>query len=416
MEKDRNIMWKQVVRFVFLKQNIIISTIILSLFLVTYFVVNLNSNDNNVTWIFSSSMQTLAALIALLPISYSYYIHNMENAKKDDYDGYIIRRLQKDVYYEMMFVIIYSLFVIVFNLFNLYLVYSLKNALITVFFTALAIQYLVIYIYRLFDPERVNSILKDLDKAPSKRSQIKISLDEYITQYLNLETAVKDYISNENDNELIDALPLYDIVDNLSKDFEEINKHYDEFKEIIYHRNNLIHNYHEVEVDYEKYEKILDLISIFEKHNQYFITSNIFNSVSSVTGLIEKTLSEYLIEAKSMKEMDDNYLSDLKMDICSLFHSHFVSDYYFSKSLEEATETDFELIQNNYSNRKIVGIDIRTVETKKLMDIAEPYFKRLSNRFIYLIFINYNHNNNSFDIVYKTKDNKTKVKSIQANH
>lgn len=340
----------------------------------------------------------------------------MENAKKDDYDGYIIRRLQKDVYYEMMFVIIYSLFVIVFNLFNLYLVYSLKNALITVFFTALAIQYLVIYIYRLFDPERVNSILKDLDKAPSKRSQIKISLDEYITQYLNLETAVKDYISNENDNELIDALPLYDIVDNLSKDFEEINKHYDEFKEIIYHRNNLIHNYHEVEVDYEKYEKILDLISIFEKHNQYFITSNIFNSVSSVTGLIEKTLSEYLIEAKSMKEMDDNYLSDLKMDICSLFHSHFVSDYYFSKSLEEATETDFELIQNNYSNRKIVGIDIRTVETKKLMDIAEPYFKRLSNRFIYLIFINYNHNNNSFDIVYKTKDNKTKVKSIQANH
>lgn len=412
MEKERNQFFSQIGKFVLLKQNIIGFLILLTLFLLAYFLIDLNPNDNNVTWIFSSSMQTLAALIALLPISYSYYLHNMEDAKRDDYDGYIIRRLQKDVYYEMMFVIIYSLIVIVFNLFNLYLIYSIKNALFTVLFSALAIQFLVIYIYRLFDPERVNSILKDLDKAPTRRSKIKISLDEFITQYLNLEKAVKDYISNENDNELIDNLPLYDIVDNLSKDFEELNKHYDEFKEIIYHRNNLIHNYQDVEVDYEKYEKILDLITIFEKHNQYFVTQNIFNSVSSITDKIAQSLSEYLLEAKSMKAIDENYLGDMKEDICSLFHSHFVSDYYVTKSLEEATEADFEIIQNNYSNRKIAGIDIRTVDNKQLYEVSEPYFKRLQNRFLYLFLINFNHQNNSFDIIYKTKDNKTKVKTV----
>ncbi len=358
-------------------------------------------------------MQTLAALIALLPISYSYYIHNMEDVKKDDYDGYIIKKLKKDVYYEMMFVIIYSLFVIIFNLFNLYLIYNIKSALFTIFLTAVAIQFLVIYIYRLFDPDRVKSILKDLDKSSMNKSQVKISLDEFITQYLNLETAIKDYISNENDNELIDKLPLYDIVDNLSKDFPEINKYYESFKEIIYHRNNLIHNYHDVGVDFEKYEKINELIRIFDRKNQDFVMDNIFASVSSINSIIEKTLSEYLLELQSLKEMEDNYLGDLRENICSLFHSHFVNNYYYAKSLDEATEADFEIIQNNYSNRKIVGIDIRTVDSKELKNIAEPYFNRLNDRFIYLLLINFNHKNHSFEIIYKTKDNKTKIKYIQ---
>jgi len=224
---------------------------------------------------------------------------------------------------------------------------------------------------------------------------------------------VKDYISNENDNELIDNQPLYDIVDNLSKDFGELDKHYAEFKEIIYHRNNLIHNYQDVQVDYEKYEKIIDLIQIFEKYNQNFVSTHIFNSITDITEKIEITLSEYLLESNSLKAMDENYLSDLKTDICSLFHSHFVSDYYVTKSLDEATETDFEVIQNNYSNRKIVGIDLRTVEPKQLNAVSEPYFKRLRLRFLYLFLINYNHSNNSFDIIYKTKDYKTRVKHIQ---
>ncbi|HPJ23923.1 MAG TPA: hypothetical protein PK113_03330, partial [Bacillota bacterium] len=103
---------------------------------------------------------------------------------------------------------------------------------------------------------------------------------------------------------------------------------------------------------------------------------------------------------------------DLKVDVCSLFHSHFVSDYYITRSLEEATEIDFEVIQNNYSNRKIVGIDIRTVDNRQLNEVAEPYFNRLKNRFLYLFLINYNHSNNSFDIIYKTKENKTRVKTV----
>ncbi len=413
MEEYKNKFLKQVLKFLTLKQNLISGLVLIAIFTVAYLLLPSNTNDSNVTWIFSSSMQTLAALIALLPISYSYYINNTEEIKKEDYDSFVIRKLKKDVYYEMMFVIIYSLLVIIFNLLSLYLDYNIKNAIFTVFFTALGIQFLVIYIYRLFDPEKVKNILKELDKTPARKSKVKISLDEYITQYLNLESAVKDYISNENDNELVDKQPLYDIVDNLSKDFPELNKHYDTFKEIIFHRNNLIHNYHDTEVDYEKYQKILELTSFFEKNNQYFITKFIFNNTSSIYTIIETCIKEYMLEAKSLKEMDENYLSDLKDDICSLLHSHFVSDYYFTRSLDDALETDFEVIQNNYSNRKLVGIDIRTVSSKRLHSIADAFFNRLFNRFSFLFLINYNHEKNNFEIIYKTEDLKTRIKTIE---
>lgn len=412
MEKKKNYFWRNISRFVISKQNIVLFLVLLALFLVSYFTIDMNPNDNNVTWIFSSSMQTLAALIALLPISYSYYIHNMENAKKDDYDAFIIRRLQREVYHEMMFVIIYSLVVIVFNLFNLYLIYNMKNALITVFLTAVAIQFLVIYIYRLFDPVRVNNILMDLDQPKTKSSQIKVTLDEFITQYLNLETEVKDYISNENDNELVNNLPLYDIVDNLSKDFDEINKYYHTFKEIIYHRNNLIHNYHDVEVDYEKYERIQELIKVFQHHNQYFINKNIFASISSITPIVEKVLSEYLVESQNLKSIDTAYLSQLKEEICSLLRSYFVSQYYNTQMLDEATDADFEIVQNNYSAHKIVGIEIRIADKKKIDHLIEPFFRRLEGRYTYLLMINYSYQDHSFDIIYKTRDGKIKRKSV----
>ncbi len=399
---------KQIFKFLLLKQNIIMTLILVIVFVVLYIVNIFGANNSNVTWIFSSSMQTLAALIALLPISYSYYLHNIEAAKGDNYDNYIIKKLEKDVYYEMMFVIIYSLVIIVFNLINLYLIYTLKSALFTAFFSVLAIQYLVVYIYRLFDPERVNNILKDLDKIVINPGQKKVSLDQFITQYLNLETAVKDYISNENDNELIDKLPLYDIVDNLSKDFPEINKHFDTFKEIIYHRNNLIHNYHDVEVDYSKYEKIMDLLNVFEKHNIYFITQSIFSSVAKVKDLIIASLKEYFIETNSLKQFDENYLTDFVEDICSMLHSHFVNDYYITRSVNGTMDTDFEVIQNNYSNRKLVGIDIRTADTKKFKELAKAFYKRMKNRYLYLFIINYDHKNNSFEVSYLTKGNEEK--------
>ncbi len=405
MKTKNNLFIRQILKFLSLKLNLIMTLILIIVFVLLYFANIFGSNNGNVTWIFSSSMQTLAALIALLPISYSYYLHNIEAVKGDNYDNYIIKKLEKDVYHEMMFVIIYSLVIIIFNLINLYLIYTLKSALFTAFLTVLAIQFLVVYIYRLFDPERVNNILKDLDKTVIDPYQKKVSLDLFITQYLDLETAVKDYISNGNDNEMIDKLPLYDIVDNLSKDFPEIDKYYDTFKEIIYHRNNLIHNYHDVEVDYSKYEKIIDLINIFEKHNVYFVTQNIFSSVIKIKDTIVSSLKEYFIQSSSLKQFDENYLSDFVEDICSELHSHFVSDYYITRSVNGTLDTDFEILQNNYSNRKLVGIDIRTADTKKFKELATAFFKRMANRYLYLFIINYDYKNNLFEVSYLTKGN-----------
>lgn len=375
------------------------------------FIVSIPLDVANVTWIYSSSMQTLAALIALLPISYGYYITNLDNEKNDELDSYIIEKLKSDVYYNMMTVIIYSLLVIIVNLFSFFVNYTVDFALVVALLTIEGIGLISIYIYRLFDPNRVKEVLKEFDTSTVDPNQKTVSLDTFITEYLELETAVKDFISNENDNELIDDLPLYDIVDNLSKDFVEINEHFDTFKEIIFHRNNLIHNYTDTIVDYSKYEKIIDLKDMFTKYNNAFVQKNIFNNVTKVKNNIEICLKEYLGDLQNKTEgyVDEN----LKEEIVSLLHSYFISDYYVTYSLDDASDTDFEIIQNNFSERKLVGIDIKSILPKSIKPIATAFFNRLNKRFVYLFIVNYDVKLNAFTIYYRTKDKEIKTTIIK---
>jgi hypothetical protein len=376
--------------------------------------VDLDLAPNNVTWIYSSSMQTLAALIALLPISYGYYINNLDNEKNEGIDSYVINRLKSDVYYDMMTVIVYSLFVIVVNLLSFYLAYSVIFSLIVGLLTIEGIGLISLYIYRLFDPNKVKEIFKEFDTATDKSSTDQsVSLDTFITKYLELETAVKDFISNKNDNELIDKLPLYDIVDNLSKDFPEINEHYETFKEIIYHRNNVIHNYIETIVDNSKYQKILELTDLFDKYNNMFIQKNIFGNVVKIKNVIEVCIKEYLVDTQNDQLEIGSIAEDFKEDIASLLRSYFISDYYNTLSLDKAKDTDFEVIQNNYSERKLVGIDVKSIIPKNLKSIANSYFQRLQNRFMYLFLINYDPNKNTFVVMYKTKDNELRSIVVQ---
>lgn len=374
-------------------------------FVLFEFVLNVNLDSNNFTWIYSSSMQTLAALIALLPISYGFYINNLDHEYNDNLDSYIIERLKSDVYYSMMTVIVYSLIVIIINLFSFFFDFHVNVTFIIALLTIGGIGLISRYIYTLFDPRRVKEILKEFDtSANTDPNQKIISLDTFITKYLELETSIKDFISNENDNEMIDALPLYDIVDNLSKDFPQIQQHYDTFKEIIFHRNNLIHNYTDTVVDYSKYQRMLDLKDLFDKQNQIFINRHIFKSVLIIRKTIETSLLEYISDMQ--KDMDEpNALpTQLKEDIASLLHSYFVSDYYNTSSLDEAKDCDFEVIQNNYSERKLLGIDIKSIKPRNLTAIANAYFKRLDQRFIYLFLINFDANDKQFTIMYQTKD------------
>jgi len=392
-------------RFLFTVYNFILTTLLLGVYFIMVYWIKIDMVASNVTWVYSSSMQTLAALIALLPISYGYYINNIDSEKSDDFDSYVIERLKRDVYYEMMTVIGFSLIVIILNLISFFLQYDIISSFVIALLTIEGIGLIALYIYRLFDPRKVREILKEFDTVSDiDPNQVIISLDTFITQYLELESAVKDFLSNENDNEMIDKLPLYDIVDNLSKDFPQLQEHYDTFKEIIFHRNNLIHNYMDTVVDYTKFAKMLELKELFERYNDQFIHQKVFPNVGSIRKTIEKGLEEYLVDSQNDLVDIGSVLEDYKDDIVSLLHSYFISEYYLTNSLDSASDADFEVIQNNYSERKLLGIDVKSIAPRKLRPIASSFFDRLNERFMYLFLINYDPEHNQFILMYRTKD------------
>jgi hypothetical protein len=127
----------------------------------------LSENSTNYTWIYSASMQTLAALIALLPISFSFYLRKVEDQKSKEFDSYILKKLEKDVYYEMMFVIIFSLLSIIINLGALFFEFYFVYAVLATLFTLLSVEFVVIYIWRLFDPDRIFEVLKEFFRTKS---------------------------------------------------------------------------------------------------------------------------------------------------------------------------------------------------------------------------------------------------------
>lgn len=57
--------------------------------------------------------------------------------------------------------------------------------------------------------------------------------------------------------------------------------------------------------------------------------------------------------------------------IISLQGSYFVNDYYFTKSFDRAIDIDFEVVQNNYSERRILGIDNKIINRKKLYSYCD---------------------------------------------
>lgn len=405
---------KHMGKFLTSKFTVILTVFLVAVFLVFRIFIVIKLLPVNVTWIYSSSMQTLAALIALLPISYGYYINNLESEKNEEIDSYVINRLKSDVYYDMMTVIIYSIIVIIINLISFFLNFGVYFALAIGMLTIEGIGLISVYIYRLFDPEKVKDTFKDFDISSTSSTVNKhISLDSFITKYLDLETAVKDYISNKNDNEMVDKLPLYDIVDKMSKDFPVLAEYYNTFKEIIFHRNNVIHNYIETTVDFGKYTKILELIDVFDRLNNQFVQENIFGNVIKIKNTIEICLKEYLLDKQNDQMEIGNALENLKEEVSSLLHSYFISDYYKTRSIEDAQDADFEIVQNNYSERKLIGIDVKSISSKNVKEIANSFFNRLNERFRYLFLINYNSEKDTFVVMYKTKEKETRTVEVK---
>jgi len=416
MKKEKGFLFlRQNFTFLSRKSNLFLYPVTLLILVALILLSQLDKETANFTWIYSSSMQTLAAIIALLPISYSYYLRKVEDEKGKHYDGYILKKLEKDVYYEMMFVIIFSIITILINLFFLFSTYEEYLAIIATVFTLYSMQFVIVYIYRLFDPDRVKQLLKEFDQSTKKERSIKnYTLDQFITSYLDLEKAVKDYISNERDNELVDGLPLYDIVDELSKDFPDLEQYYDDFKEIIFHRNNLIHNYTDTTVDESKYQKIIELTKYFEQKNTLFISEKIFSNVTSVKSNITSALQEYLHDFRTKDgALKQSQVGQFEETLASILQAHFVSDYYRTITEDEAMDVDFAVVQNNYSNKLLVGVELKMTDYKHFIPLKNAFFKRMQNKYVYPFIINYNLNQNSFQIAYKTKQGKEQIDTIQ---
>jgi hypothetical protein len=81
MKKDKFPFLKRVLAFLFLWNNLLamLFVFIFSFILFTFNI--LEDSTSNFTWIYSASMQTLAALIALLPISFSFYLRKVDDQK-----------------------------------------------------------------------------------------------------------------------------------------------------------------------------------------------------------------------------------------------------------------------------------------------------------------------------------------------
>ena len=65
-------------------------------------------------------------------------------------------------------------------------------------------------------------------------------------------------------------------------------------------------------------------------------------------------------------------------DLTDFLENNFISDYYLTLDFEEKGEADFEVIQNNYSNRKLVGVELKMTDSVNFKKICKPNLAKLS--------------------------------------
>lgn len=406
MKRKNKFFIREIKHFSKIKANQIFFLFILLVILFLGYFSELDKNPENFTWIYSTSMQVLGALIALLPISYSFYLANIDKTREKEFDSYVLETLKKDGYYELMFVITVSVLTIVINLVFFFLENREIYALVAAFFSLLSIQLVTIFIYQLFDPDRAKIILKQFD-VPTEYdpSHKRVTLDEFILQYEKLEEVVKDFISKDSKNDKLGKMAFYDVMDTYNKDYKMIQIYYDDIKEIIFHRNNVIANYTDVMVDYTKYVKLVAIIKEFIKANEEFIAVRVFPSVSTVRNIIDEALNEYL------SGFDSNRGGEIiprkyQNKLASILNTKFKNRYYDKLVFAKGATTDFELIQKNLSKSKLVGIDFKLLDSNRFNTVSKSLFRKLQDDYLYIFTINFNVEHSVFEVAYLTKDRK----------
>ena len=361
----------------------------------------------NEATIYATLIAVNSALIALLPISYGFYLNNLESEQTSKFDLFLIKQLQKDAYFEMMFVILFAVITIAIKVLFLLSPVPVLFTLISVILGLIAIQYVTVFNIRLFDPDRVLKVLSSLDKSSSHDLVRKVSLDQFIQRYLELETQIKNYISLHQETKLIESLPLYDIVDQFSSEFPMIQEDYQGLKEIIYHRNNIIHNYHKTKIDPLKFDALNILAERYKKATNRFIEEELYANVTVPKNLVLKTCEDFLQDERRLHDFTFHGFNELLSTLL---------DTYFTNPLVQI-QHDFDkdldyLVQlNNYSMQPLLGIAMHHTSEKNFDALAKRVFAT-STKTRYVFAINLSNDKSKFTVMYLTKDKQVRIETI----
>jgi hypothetical protein len=361
----------------------------------------------NEATIYATLIAVISALIALLPISYGFYLNNLESEQTSKFDLFLIKQLQKDAYFEMMFVILFAVITIAVKVLFLLSPVPVLFSLISVILGLVAIQYVTVFNIRLFDPDRVLKVLSAMDKTSSHDLVRKVSLDQFIQRYLDLETEIKNYISLHQETKLIESLPLYDIVDQFSSEFPMIQEDYDSLKEIIYHRNNIIHNYHKTKIDPVKFDALNLLTERYKKATNRFIEDELYANVTVPKNLVIKTCEDFLQDERRLHDFTFHGYNEL---LSTLLDTYFTNElvriqHDFDKDLDYLVQLD------NYSKQSLIGIAMHHTSEKNFDALAKRVFGT-STKTRYVFAINLSTDKSKFTMMYLTKDKQVRIETI----
>jgi len=204
-------------------------------------------------WLFSASLQTLGAFIALLFTGYTFIYEHL----KENMDDEITREISRTNHNKIKFLtilvgisMIMSLLMIAFNEFLTELVSgtllnrSIVNQIILVNITLIIYSFIkgIIFVISVLDPQREEKTadsLLDKEYPESPNPQLVITRGEFIDEYIELEEYLRDKYSVD---EKYKKYPntMRSIVSRLkyTKEYEE---YIDELHELINYRNLVVH-------------------------------------------------------------------------------------------------------------------------------------------------------------------------------
>jgi hypothetical protein len=186
-----------------------------------------------------------------------------------------------------------------------------------------------------------------------------------------------------------------------------IQEDYESLKEIIYHRNNIIHNYHKTNIDAVKFDQLSLLNDRFKKATNRFIEEELYTNVTVPKSLVVKTCEDFLQDERRLHDFTFHGYNEL---VSTLLDTYFSSplvliQHDFDKDL------DYTVYLNNYSRQPLIGIAMHHTSEKNFDALAKRVFAK-ATKTRYVFAINLSTDKSKFTVMYLTKDKQVRIENI----